>query len=181
MKVKGDGFVKVKGGDFVKVSYTGTLDDGQIFDSNEGASPFEFQVDSGQVIQGFNEAVKGMEKDEEKKFRLPPTDAYGERDEELVRVFPVSALGQGADPQPGQMIGVQAPDGHQYPARITKVEDGNMTIDLNNPLAGQALNFRIRLLDVSDKPSPTAGGGCSCSSGSCNPRGGCDPKSGCGC
>lgn len=168
---------KVKGGDYVKVTYTGTLDDGQVFDSNEGAQPFEFQVDSGQVIEGFNEAVKGMAQDEEKGFRLPPDQAYGERDEELVRVFPVSALGPGAEPKVGQYIGVQSPDGRQFPARITKVEGGNMTLDLNNPLAGQALNFKVRVVGISDRPT-MGGGGCSCSSGSC---GGGVPGGGCGC
>jgi len=164
---------KAKSGDYVKVTYTGTFDDGQVFDSNEGSQPFEFQLDSGQVIQGFNDAIKGMDQGEEKDFRLSPTEAYGERDEELVRVFPVSALGPDADPKPGQMIGVQSPDGRQFPARITKVDEGNMTIDLNNPLAGQSLNFKVRLLGMSNKPTEMNGGGCSCSSGSCKPRGGC--------
>ncbi len=165
---------KAKSGDYVKVAYTGTLDDGQVFDSNEGAQPFEFRVDGGQVIAGFNEAVKGMDKDQEKEVRLSPAEAYGERDEELVRVFPVSALGPDAAPQAGQMIAVQSPDGRQFPARITSVEAGQMTIDLNNPLAGQALNFKIKLLDVSDQPSPGCGPSCSCS-------GGCTPGSGGGC
>jgi len=175
---------KAKSGDYVKVSYTGTLDDGQVFDSNAGAQPFEFQLDAGQVIQGFNDAVKGMGKDEEKSFRLTPSEAYGDRDEELVRDFPVSALGPGAEPKEGQMIGVQSPDGRQFPARITKVDGEQMTIDLNNPLAGQPLNFRITLLEVSDQPSAGCGPSCSCSGG-CTPGGsggGCTPGgSGGGC
>jgi peptidylprolyl isomerase len=169
------------------VIYTGTLDNGEVFDSNKGAEPFEFRVDGGQVIQGFNEAVKDMESGEEKDFKLPPQQAYGERDEELVRVFPVSALGPGADPQVGQTIGVQAPDGRQFPARITKVEGDQMTIDLNNPLAGETLNFNIRLEGVSDQPSPGCGPSCGCSggcgggSGGSGGSGGCTPGSGCGC
>jgi peptidylprolyl isomerase len=176
--------VKVKSGDYVKIAYTGSFDGGEVFDSSEGAAPLEFQVDGGQVIPGFNDAVKGMDKEEEKTFRLAPDEAYGERDEQLLRVFPVSALGPGADPQPGMMIGVQSPDGRQFPARITKVEGGQMTLDLNNPLAGQALNFTITVLDISDKPSAGCGPSCSCSGGcgtDSGGGGGCGPHSGCGC
>jgi len=166
---------KVKSGDFVSVMYTGSLDDGQIFDSNEGQMPFDFQVDANQVIQGFNDAVKGMDEGEEKKFRLEATEAYGPHNPDLVREFPVSALGPDANPEVGQTIAVQAGDGRQYPARITKVEGGQMTIDLNSPLAGNALTFNIRVVGISDRPKMNTGG-CSCSSGSCGTGG----SSGCG-
>lgn len=162
--------VMVKSGDYVKVAYTGTLEDGQVFDSNEGAEPFEFKVDGGQVIQGFNDAVKGMQKDEEKNVTLSPAESYGDRDERLVRDFPVSSLGPDAEPKPGQVIGVQAADGRRYPARITRVEGEQMTIDLNNPLAGKTLSFRIKVVEVSDRPSAGCAPGCSCT-----------PGSGCGC
>ncbi|MFH0810647.1 MAG: peptidylprolyl isomerase [Pseudomonadota bacterium] len=171
---------KVKSGDYVRVSYTGTFDDGQVFDSNEGNQPFEFQVDGGQVIQGFNDAVKGMITGEEKSFRLTPTEGYGERNEDMVRTFPVSALGPDSDPQPGQLIGVMSEGGRQFPARITNVDGGRMTVDLNSPLAGQNLNFRIRMDAVSATPSSSCGSSCSCSGG-CDPRGGCNPRGGCGC
>ena len=51
----------VKDGDRVRVHYRGTLDDGTEFDSSKGRQPLAFQVGSGQVIRGFDDAVRGRE------------------------------------------------------------------------------------------------------------------------
>jgi peptidylprolyl isomerase len=53
----------IKTGDKIKVDYTGSLEDGTVFDTSEGKQPLEFEVGSGQIIKGFDEAVIGMEKD----------------------------------------------------------------------------------------------------------------------
>ncbi|MBV9775230.1 MAG: FKBP-type peptidyl-prolyl cis-trans isomerase, partial [Gemmatimonadetes bacterium] len=51
---------QAKDGDTVRVHYTGTLDDGSAFDSSQGREPLEFTLGEGQVIPGFEEAVRGM-------------------------------------------------------------------------------------------------------------------------
>ena len=51
---------QVKSGDTVRVHYTGTLTDGQTFDSSEGRDPLEFVVGSGQIIPGLDAAMEGM-------------------------------------------------------------------------------------------------------------------------
>jgi len=67
----------VEKGDTVSVHYTGTLDDGTMFDSSEGREPLTFTAGAGQMIKGFDDAVLGMELDEEKDIRIEPKDAYG--------------------------------------------------------------------------------------------------------
>jgi hypothetical protein len=67
----------VKTGDTVKVEYTGRFEDGEVFDSSEGREPLEFVAGAGQLIQGFDEAVVGMELGEEKTVTIPPEKAYG--------------------------------------------------------------------------------------------------------
>ena len=63
---------KVKNGDFVQMHYTGTLEDGSVFDSSDGRPPLEFQVGAGGIIQGFNDAVIDMGLEEEKEGRARP-------------------------------------------------------------------------------------------------------------
>ena len=77
----------VKKGDKIKVEYTGTFDDGTVFDSTEkhNNQPLEFEVGAQQVIKGFDEAVVGMEKDEEKEIKIPSAEAYGEPKPELIK------------------------------------------------------------------------------------------------
>ena len=78
----------MKHGDKVKVHYTGTLDDGTVFDSSEGKEPLEFTIGEGGIIKGFEEGVKDMKLDEEKTIKIKPEDAYGEAQKELMLEFP---------------------------------------------------------------------------------------------
>lgn len=151
----------VEKGNRVKILYTGTLEDGTIFDSSENHNnePLEFEVGSGMVIPGFDNAVLGMEKDEEKQVKIEPKDAYGEINPELIREFPKaqipkpqkinSELGDSEeiDLEEGMILGMQTPDGNQIPVKITKVTEDKVTLDLNSPLAGKILNFKIKVVD----------------------------------
>ncbi|MBD3249649.1 peptidylprolyl isomerase [Candidatus Woesearchaeota archaeon] len=139
----------IKKGDKVKVEYTGKLENGEVFDTSEGKEPLEFEVGSGKIIKGFDDALIGMEKNQEKDISLKPEEAYGEPKEELVKKLPKDKLPQDQDPKPGMMLFMKTPDGKQFPAKIKGVDDKEVTIDLNHPLAGKTLNFNIKVVDVS--------------------------------
>ena len=141
----------IKQGDKVSVEYEGKLDTGEVFDSSkrgEHSNPIEFEVGAGRVIKGFDEAVVGMEKGEEKEFSIPPEQAYGERREELKKDIPRSALPPGQEPKAGMMLMLNTPQGQQFPAKIADVNDEKIVVDLNHPLAGKKLNFKIKVVDV---------------------------------
>lgn len=165
---------KVANGLFVSVHYKGTLDNGEVFDSSEGRTPLEVQMGAGQLIKGFEAALADMALNEKKTFRLEPDEAYGARDDKRMHSFARSEVPPEMDPKVGQAIALTTPDGRQVPARIAAVDDEQVTVDLNHPLAGQALTFNIEVVGI----SPTAtqshagcGGGCQCN----------EDKSGCGC
>jgi len=140
----------IKKGDKVKVEYTGTFDDGTVFDSSEKhGKPLEFTAGEGKVIKGFDNAVIGMEKGEEKEIKISPQDAYGEHKPELIKKIPRDKIPKEPEPKPGMMLAVNTPDGKQFPALIKEVNDKEVTIDLNHPLAGKNLNFKFKLVDVS--------------------------------
>lgn len=140
----------VKKGDTVSLHYTGTLDDGSVFDTSEKRKePLKFTAGSGQVIPGFDKAVIGMKKGDEKKFTLQPSDAYGDRRPELTQSVPRKQLPQDHEPKPGMMLVMGTPEGRQMPATITEVTEENVTLDLNHPLAGKALTFAIKIVEVS--------------------------------
>ena len=71
-----------KVGDVVSMNYTGTLEDGTVFDSNVDpkfghVQPFEFTLGMGQVIPGWDKGIAGMKVGEKKHLEIPPEDAYG--------------------------------------------------------------------------------------------------------
>jgi len=141
----------VQAGNTVKVDYTGTLEDGTVFDSsiNHG-QPLEFQVGSGQLIKGFDTAILGMKKGEEKEIKLQPGEAYGESRSELIKDIPKSELPPGQEFKEGTTLMMNLPNGMQIPLKVKDVKEDAITFDLNHPLAGKVLMFKIKILEISD-------------------------------
>lgn len=136
----------VKKGDKVKIEYTGTLDDGTVFDTSvEHGKPLEFQVGDGQVIKGFEDAILGMKEGDEKEFSVEPSEGYGIHDPTLVQKVPKEIFPPEAELVPGLLFEAGLPTGEKVPATIKAIEDGIISVDLNHPLAGKKLNFKIKL------------------------------------
>ncbi|WP_456433183.1 FKBP-type peptidyl-prolyl cis-trans isomerase [Thermosulfuriphilus sp.] len=147
---------KVKLGDTVSIHCTGRLEDGEVFENTEGGEPFEFEVGSPEIIPGLSEAVIGMSEGEEKEVVLPPEKAYGPRDERLIREIPRSALSEDIKPELGMVLGlvVETEAGQmQIPGQVVGLSEESFTLDLNPPLAGKTLHFKIRLVKIHEEPS----------------------------
>ncbi len=133
-------------GDTISVHYEGTLDDGTIFDSSfKRGEPLEFTVGAGQLIAGFDNAVLGLSLDDEIAIHLEAADAYGEWNPEAVRRFPRDQYPAGQTPEKGMTVALSLPNGQQVPAIISEVTLEEVALDLNHPLAGKALNVRIKI------------------------------------
>lgn len=145
---KGGEKMIVKKGDRIKVQYTGRLGDGSIFDKSKMEEPLEFTVGSGQIIPGFDRAVEGMKLNEEKKVTILAEDAYGQRDETLIKEFPRVSLPENFKPEKGMAIRLQDQSGRAIPGIIIDITENNITIDLNHPLAGKDLIFDIKVVGI---------------------------------
>lgn len=139
---------EIKDKDTVSIHYTGTLNNGEQFDSSEGRDPLQFEVGKGEVIPGFEKAVVGMKVDESKKFTIPATEAYGEVDAGLIYQVPKSAIPASLAPHKGQRLVSNLSDGRQIPVVVTEVTEETITLDANHPLAGQDLTFEIKIVSV---------------------------------
>ena len=139
---------QAKTGDTVAVHYTGKLDNGTDFASSREGEPIEFELGSGAVIGGFEEAVTGMTIGEKREVRIEPDDAYGQRREDLKLDVPRDQLPHEVQPEVGQMLAIQVAPDQQALARIAEVESDSVTLDLNHPLAGEALTFDIELMEI---------------------------------
>ena len=139
-------------GTVVRIDYTGTFDDGTVFDSSQThGTPLEFEVGAGEVIPGFEDAVASMNVGQEKDIIIPPAQGYGEINPDLVKEFPRDQFPPTPDPAPGMGLMIKAPNDQQFPCRIIKVENGMVTLDINHPLAGKTLHFKIKVLEVVTK------------------------------
>lgn len=135
-------------GDLVHVHYTGTLEDGTVFDTSRDRDPLTFELGKGQVIRGFEKAVEGMAVGEKRTASIPVDEAYGPRVPQLTFTVPRENLPPGYDPQVGEVMRMESRDGRQMDVIITDSDDGFVRMDGNHPLAGKDLTFDIELVKV---------------------------------
>lgn len=139
----------IRKGDRIAATYTGKLDTGQVFDTNVGREPFIMQVGKGDTIVGFDEALIGLSEGEHRSFTVPPEKGYGQFHEKLVYVIPREQLGE-VDPKIGTELLLRSNTGNKTmaKARITKVEDDKITLDMNHALAGKNLTFEVTINQI---------------------------------
>jgi len=153
----------IKKGDVIKVHYTGTFDDGTVFDSSEThGNPLKFEVGAQKLIKGFDNSVIGKEVGDEYTIKLEPHEAYGEYNEAFTQPVPKGQFPTEPEPQRGMMLQLMGPDGNATIASIKEVSDEFITIDLNHPMAGKTLNFNIKIVETGCKPDPPSACGCGC-------------------
>ena len=139
---------KAQTGNTVKVHYTGTFDDGTVFDSSKEREPLEFEIGKGQVIPGFETSVVGMNIGESKNISIAQDEAYGPRRTELIAEVSKADFPADITPEIGQQLQMGQQDQQPIIVTITAIDDDKITLDANHPLAGKNLNFEIELMEI---------------------------------
>ncbi|MDP2480536.1 MAG: peptidylprolyl isomerase [Candidatus Palauibacterales bacterium] len=139
---------EAKTGDTVTVQYTGTLDDGTVFDSSEDREPLTFTIGAGDLIPGFEQAVVGMEPGQSLTATFGPEAAYGERSDDLVFRIGRDQLPEEVEPEVGDRLEARDPEGNKFGVSVAAVAEDVVTLDANHPLAGRDLTFEIELVAI---------------------------------
>jgi len=142
------GMIEAESGDTVKVHYTGTLEDGTVFDTSVEREPLEFTLGQGQLIPGFEQAVIGMKIGDLKTINIPADQAYGPYRDDLILVIERDQLPEDLDPEVGQQLQMTQADGEVVRVMVSDVSEATVTIDANHPLAGKDLTFEIELIEI---------------------------------
>lgn len=132
----------------MKVHYTGSLEDGTVFDSSEGREPLEFTVGENKVIPGFENAVVGMAIGDKKKETIPAENAYGPHRDDMILEIARDQLPENIEPEVGLQLQMTTTNGQQVPVKITELEESKIKLDANHPLAGKNLVFDLELVEV---------------------------------
>ncbi len=138
----------IKNGDTVKVHYTGTLENGEVFDSSLQRDPLQFTLGQGQLIPGFEKAVLGLGIGDVTTANIPSAEAYGEHNPQMEVTVEKAQLPEGMTPEVGMQLQLNQPDGQPIPCVVTKIEGEMVTIDANHPLAGKDLTFNIEIVEI---------------------------------
>lgn len=139
---------QAKRGDTVQIHYTGTLADGTVFDASEGRDPLEFEVGSGMIIPGLDVAIPGMAVGDTKVVEVPSDQAYGPEHPDAKQAIPRSELPDDIPQEVGTRLQMQSPEGQVVAVVITEVNDTDIVLDANHPLAGKDLTFAIEMVGI---------------------------------
>ncbi len=134
----------------VSIDYTLSNDAGDVLDSSNGGAPLVYLHGAGNIIPGLEKALEGKQQGDEVKVSVEPAEAYGEFNSELVAVLGRHMF-EGVDTlEEGMQFHASGPDGSMQIVTIKAVEGDEVTVDGNHPLAGQRLNFEVKVIDVRD-------------------------------
>ena len=138
----------IKQGSKVKVHYTGKYTNDSIFDTSyrDDRTALEFVVGEGQLIKGFEDAVLGMIPGEKKTVQIDPERAYGAINQEMIISVPKNMVPE--NEEVGQTLGGTLKNGQEVPFMVKEVNDSDILLDANHPLAGETLVFDIEVLEV---------------------------------
>lgn len=139
---------EAKAGDTVRITYVGTLNNGEMFDSSEGRDPLEFVVGSGQIIKGLDVAIPGMSVGDKKDVNVPCDQAYGQMNPDARQAVPREQIPAEIPVAVGTQLQMQTPQGQVVPVTVVEVTETEVTLDANHPLAGQDLNFAIEVVGI---------------------------------
>ncbi len=139
----------LKGDQVATIHYTMKDEKGIVQDSTKGQHPYSFLGSSGQMFSRVEEMVAGMKAGEKSNISLEAADAFGEYDEDAVRVTERSHFPEGAELKEGMTFLTQQ-QGHEVPVIIKKVEENEVSIDFNHPMAGQKIDMEVELVELRD-------------------------------
>jgi peptidylprolyl isomerase len=137
----------IKNNDSVKVHYTGTLEDGTIFDSSrqDGREPLEAKLGYGMLIKGFEDALIGMSIGETKSISIDPEFAYGNHNQALINEVELTQLPEGVST--GDTLQGMSQNG-PIMVTVTEVKETTAVVDANHPLAGKKLLFDLEVVSI---------------------------------
>ena len=132
----------------VAIDYTLSNDAGEVIDSSAGAEPLVYLHGASNIIAGLENALAGKAVGDELEVSIEPEDAYGEYSAELITNLGREMFEGVEELEVGMQFHASAPDGGMQVVTIRDVDGDQVTIDGNHPLAGQQLNFKVKVVSV---------------------------------
>ena len=138
---------EVNTGRTVSIEYTLKLDDGRTVDTNVGNDPLVYEEGKQQILPALEKSLQGLGIDTRKAVTLSPEQGYGVVNPQAFQPVPIDLVPADAR-KVGTRLIVQGPEQRQLPARVHEVNETEVILDFNHPLAGETLHFDVLILDV---------------------------------
>ena len=149
--------MKIEKNKVVALSYELRLEENssEIIDAANADRPLEFIFGNGMMLQKFEDNLENLTKDASFKFKLSAEEGYGVRNEENVSDIPLNVFEQNGKVDEkllaiGNVIPLQDDKGNHYNGKVISVDDKNVRLDFNHPLADKDLYFSGKILEIRD-------------------------------
>lgn len=129
------------------IHYTLTNNEGEVLDSSEGAEPLSYIHGQGNLIPGLEKQLLGKRQGDALDVSVAAEEAYGPVVEEMIQTVPRDAFDGVEEIQVGMRFEASTAGG-PVSVVVTAIDAENVTVDGNHPLAGQALNFKVEVVEV---------------------------------
>lgn len=124
------------------------LTNSEIIDSTREKEPVSFKFGDGNMGPGFEKALIGMYKGEERKISIPFSNGFGEWNADNVRQMDRKDLMEKIEMlEPGVVVSFSSPEGEVFGV-LTRILKDKIEVDFNHPLAGKNLIFDVSIIDV---------------------------------
>ncbi|MDT0501741.1 MULTISPECIES: FKBP-type peptidyl-prolyl cis-trans isomerase [unclassified Halomonas] len=131
----------------VTLHFTLKLEDGTVVDSTRDKAPATFQLGDGNLPPGFEHPMKGMSAGESATFEITPEHAFGQHNPQNIQRLKREDFGE--EPlEIGTVMSFADPAGGELPGVISAIEEEQVDVDFNHPLAGRTLTFEVEIIDV---------------------------------
>jgi len=131
----------------VSIHYILTDSTGKQLDRSRDEDPMVYLHGSGQIIPGLENALLGKKAGDKFKTTIAPVDAYGEKSDDMLQTVPMDMFADAGKVEVGMQFHADATNGVSV-VTVTKVENDEVTIDGNHPLAGETLTFDVEVMDI---------------------------------
>jgi len=121
---------------------------GEVLDSSKGQDPLVYMHGAGNIIVGLEEELLGKGVGDTLDVVVSPDKGYGMPVDALVQTVPKEAFGEEIDKvEVGMRFQAETEQG-PVPVVVTAMDENNVTVDGNHPLAGKELHFNVSISDV---------------------------------
>ncbi|WP_018232919.1 FKBP-type peptidyl-prolyl cis-trans isomerase [Thioalkalivibrio thiocyanodenitrificans] len=141
-------------GSKVRMHYTIALEDGMVADTTEGEEPLEFVMGAGDLEEGLELALIGLQPGDRQTVKLTPDQAFGYPSPAAIHDVPRRDFPPEMDLRPGLIVSFVTPGGDELPGTVKEVSDETVKVDFNHPLAGHEITYSVEILDVGTSMLP---------------------------
>lgn len=141
---------RIGAGKRVTLHFSVLLMDGAVVDTTKERAPATFTVGDGNLLPGFEQSLLGLKAGDKRSIVLEAANAFGPHNPDNIQIMRRGLFSRDMQLEPGVVVSFADKSKAELPGVIVAVDDNDVTVDFNHPLAGKDLTFQVEIINVVD-------------------------------